>query len=146
MDALDWYSRQWRQRRNIIWWIEATVVEIGPNSEESSIVKAQDLVEHETMSDYEEWKEQEEMPTELPDVIPETFLWNVFDQLVDAFTILGTGGDDNAMGGRWKEIVHSDVHLQNVFVKKHENAVGTPLPANPEDGSDRFIRYEIEEV
>lgn len=46
--------------------------------------------------------------------------WHVFDQLVDAALIMQRGGDpfvDLPNAERCKEIVHKDLHLDNIFVK-----------------------------
>jgi hypothetical protein len=60
----------------------------------------------------------------LPAVIPESFLWTVFDQLVDAFIILGTGGAKKGTDKKWQEMVHLDVTLMNIFAKKAKGAEG----------------------
>ena len=100
--------------------------------------------EYDEMSDIEEWHD-DDIEDNLPDVIPERFLWTVFDQLVDAFTILGTGGDGGPEGEQWKEIVHKDVHLGNIFVKKRNDAEGVRLEEEP--GKNHwFVRFEPEEV
>lgn len=147
MDALDWYSRQWGRRRNIFRWIEARAatplaeITLGDEDDDTAQVNVvgQDPSSVPNMDEFHEMPDFEEIPEELPEVIPEAFLWTVFDQLVDAFAILGNGGDNKAKDEKWKEIVHSDVHLQNIFVKKHENATGNPLPPDPKDGDDKFV-------
>jgi hypothetical protein len=53
-------------------------------------------------------------------VIPESFLWAVFRDLVDACIFLRDGADplvDMPEGQDWRSIVHKDMHLGNVFVK-----------------------------
>ena len=210
LEALDWYSRKWRRRRNMYRWVEtnadlrkvyedygqgdATEAELIttkknawdlyaaykglPVDQEMTIpaprnspspqaidirfdddepkevaqpaVATEDndqngaFEEYDEMSDIEEWHD-DAIDDELPDVIPEKFLWTVFDQLVNAFTILGTGGDGEPEGEQWKEIVHKDVHLGNIFVKKRDDAEGVRI----EEQSGKahwFVRYEPEEV
>jgi hypothetical protein len=98
------------------------------------------------MSDVEDWH-NDDIPEELHDVIPEAFLWTVFDQLVDAFIILGTGGGGGgAEYEEWDEIVHKDVHLQNVFVKRAEGAKGVPRAATSKETDHRLVRFEANEV
>jgi hypothetical protein len=68
----------------------------------------------------------------------------VFDQLVDAFTMLGSGRineeDDDV---DWNEIVHRDGHLGNVFVKPVNGAVGKET--SKEDGH-RYRQFGAHEV
>jgi hypothetical protein len=97
------------------------------------------------MSDIEDWHD-DDIPLELHEVIPEAFIWTVFDQLIDAFIVMGTGGGGGAEYEEWHEIVHKDVHLQNILVKRFEGAHGVPL-AGKIDGSDHsLVRFEEEEV
>jgi len=100
--------------------------------------------EYDEMSDIEEWH-NDDIDDNLPGVIPERFLWTVFDQLVDAFTILGTGGDGRPEGEQWKEIVHKDVHLGNIFVKKRDDADGVRLEEEP-GKAHWFVHFQPEEV
>ncbi|CAN9129838.1 unnamed protein product [Alternaria alternata] len=83
--------------------------------------------EYENMSELGDWH-GDPLPADLPEVIPEWFLWIVFDQLLDAFTMLGSGRineeDDDV---DWNEIVHRDGHLGNVFVKPADGAVGKEI-------------------
>jgi hypothetical protein len=213
MDAMDWYSRIWRRRRNFFTWIEmhpelrtalddrrtgqgTDVVVIrerkrawnrftqdprykqpkrteepmeGPIEEKSPppdelwlddedgfihVPAAENHMEADPnfddfkdMSDIEDWHKDDlsDVPTE---VIPEAFLWTVFDQLLDAFIILGKGGEDVAEGKEIdrREIVHKDVHLQNIFVRRHEGAKGIAQPVVTKDTSQQLVRFGMEEV
>jgi hypothetical protein len=213
MDALDWYSRKWRRRRNVFRWIEAhpklhtalddrrigkgknaavakererawnrfkthpeytqpkpteeptegSAEEITPSPDELHfdedgeihLIAAENHIEpdpnnfHEfkDMSDIEDWHDKDSpiVPTE---VIPEAFLWTVFDQLIDAFIILGKGSEDVAEGEEIDrpEIVHKDVHLQNIFVKNHEGAKGVPQSQRAKDADHDFVQFEVDEV
>ena len=51
------------------------------------------------------------------DVIPEAFLWHVFDQLVNAALVMHRGAVPLVGEGPWKEIVHKDLHLGNILLK-----------------------------
>ncbi|KAH7380278.1 hypothetical protein DE146DRAFT_761009 [Phaeosphaeria sp. MPI-PUGE-AT-0046c] len=87
-----------------------------------------------------------DLPEEPEDVIPERFIWTVFDQLVDALTILAIGGDVSGSDDKeWKEIVHNDVHLQNIFVKRAEHAENTPLPPTENESNEGIVQYEAHE-
>jgi hypothetical protein len=196
MDALDWYSQQWRRRRNHFKWIEmhpdlrdalderrtgqgtgAAVArerkiawgrlmgdsgspppdEIRFDEEEDHMVHVPAVAgdteldpnfdDFKDMSDIEDWHDSD-LSDALPGVIPEAFLWTVFDQLLDAFIVFGKGGDDAAEGVEMvrPEIVHKDVHLQNIFVKKHEGAEGEPLPSAKKGTGHRFVRFTVEDV
>jgi hypothetical protein len=209
MDALDWYSRQWRRRHNMFRWIEAhpelkdalnnadededgndavatartnawdtytsdpqyqkrgaSQLPVGVSSSpEAAEIRLSDddegprhrasakseprfdpnFDEWETMSDIEEWHGHD-VPEAIPDVIPEGFLWTVFDQLVDAFTVLGTGGVQEGDHEEHKEIVHGDVTLQNIFVKKAEKAEGVVDAESRMDANHRLVQYEAKEV
>jgi hypothetical protein len=196
MDALDWYSQQWRRRRNHFKWIEihpdlrdaldkrrtgqgtgAAVArerkrawgrlmgdsgspppnEIRFDEEEDHMVHVPAVAgdteldpnfdDFKDMSDIEDWHDSD-LSDALPGVIPEAFLWTVFDQLLDAFIVFGKGSDDAAEGVEMDrpEIVHKDVHLQNIFVKKHEGAEGEPLPSAKKETGHRFVRFDVEDV
>lgn len=99
--------------------------------------------EYENMSEFDDWRD-DPLPVDLSEVIPEWFLWIVFDQLVDAFTMLGSGRineeDDDV---DWNEIVHRDGHLGNVFVKPADGAVGKEI--SKEDGHQyrQFGAHEV---
>jgi hypothetical protein len=100
----------------------------------------------ENMSDIENWHHIR-IPTDgLPEVIPESFLWTVFDQLVDAFIILGTGGAKKGKGKKWQEMVHCDVTLANIFAKKTKGAEGVVEPNFYNGGKTRVIRFENEKA
>jgi hypothetical protein len=75
----------------------------------------------------ENWKAVKDLP-EPADVIPESFLWEVFRALVDACLFMRDGatrtdGETPLLvtmmppGQEWRPIMHCDIHLQNVFVK-----------------------------
>ncbi|KAJ4376031.1 hypothetical protein N0V83_001311 [Neocucurbitaria cava] len=100
--------------------------------------------EYETMSGLSDWH-NDDLPEDLPEVIPESFLWTVFDQLVDAFSVLGSGRVEERDDGdgvekrAWNEIVHRDVHLMNIFVKPiDENAAGALVESHAEFRFERF--------
>jgi hypothetical protein len=97
------------------------------------------------VSDFGEWRDTD-LPAEPQDVIPEAFLWSVFDQLLDAFHIMGTGGNESLEDESWQEIVHRDVHLQNIFVKGKEGADGEVNGADTLNKPDWFVGYNDEEV
>lgn len=99
--------------------------------------------EYEHMSEIEDWH-NDQLPDELPDVIPEWFLWRVFDQLVDAFTMLGSGRineDDDDVD--WNEIVHRDGHLMNIFVKPAEGAAGKEVEPEDKHHHRQFGAHEV---
>ena len=58
--------------------------------------------------------------------IPEAFLWTVFNSLVDALLVLKNGNGHDVEGGKWKEIVHLDLSLSNIFVSLPMKEDGTP--------------------
>jgi hypothetical protein len=213
MDAMDWYSRNWRRRRNFFTWIEmhpelrtaiddrrkgqgtaAAVVKErkrawnrfrrdprykqpkrtekfieGPIEEaspppdelwlddedgfvhvpaaEKNMEADPNFNDFKDMSDIKDWHD-DDLPDAPTEVIPEAFLWTVFDQLLDAFIVLGKGGEDVAEGKQIDrpEIVHKDVHLQNIFVKRHEGAKGIAQPVVTKDASQQLVRFNVEEV
>ncbi|CAO2652089.1 Nn.00g003720.m01.CDS01 [Neocucurbitaria sp. VM-36] len=99
--------------------------------------------DYEAMSGLSDWHD-EDLPEELPEVIPESFLWTVFDQLVDAFSVMGTGSvEDDGKKAAWNEIVHRDVHLMNIFVKPSNNVTGTPVES---DVNYRFERFKAKDA
>jgi hypothetical protein len=71
---------------------------------------------------------EEERTEDLPDTIPERFIWHVFRALVKANLFLkrGKGGPDS----RWKETFHWDLGPQNVFLAQQ------PLMEDDEDGDE----------
>jgi hypothetical protein len=71
---------------------------------------------------------EEERTEDLPDTIPERFIWHVFRASVKANLFLkrGKGGPDS----RWKETFHWDLGPQNVFLAQR------PLMEDDEDGDE----------
>lgn len=138
-DALDWYRKQWERRRNKFRWLD-THPEIERAREEGNhdfanwlnqeawdeyITAMNDRldgrdnnsgIEFDEMSGIDKWH-GEEVGSALPDVIPEAFLWQVFDQLVGACLIMQRGANPVIGPKAWKEIVHKDIHLGNVLLK-----------------------------
>lgn len=110
--------------------------------------------EYDEMSRLKNWHD-EDLPTRLPDMIPEAFLWVVFDQLIDAYTMLGTERTDISATATedkenvresqqpWDEIIHRDGHLLNIFLKSTDGAQGIPFDADisKETRSHRFNRF-----
>lgn len=80
---------------------------------------------------------------EAMEVIPEAFLWRVFQELVEACMFLRDGnGVDVGAGGDWRPILHRDLHLQNVFLRSGQNKLAAPLP---DDRFQRFISEYVED-
>lgn len=146
--ALEHYSRLWRRRRNMYKWSnyverqpeiqqardnpenlpEESVEEDVRDTKREIVERVQEAPENHSdrefgdMSDLEDWFD-DELEDHLPEVIPEAFLWHVFDQLVDAALIMQRGANPFVpMAGeeKWKEIVHRDMHTGNIFVKPNE--------------------------
>ena len=71
---------------------------------------------------------EEERTEDLPDTIPEQFIWHVFRALVKAnlFLKIGKGRPDS----RWKETFHWDLGPQNVFLAQR------PLMEDDEDSDE----------
>lgn len=85
---------------------------------------------------------QADLPEEPKEVVPERFIWTVFDQLVDAFTILATGGEvpeNDDM--KWKEIFTKMFMRCKSLCTKADGAEGTPVP-----DFDGFVQYDAHEV
>jgi hypothetical protein len=106
------------------------------------------------MSDIDVWHD-EGLPADEPEVIPEWFLWKVFDQLVDAYTMLGvgrvsTGRNEEELGADkeegWDEIVHRDGHLMNIFVKPAVGAAGVLYEQESKDAGKRCDRFTVDQV
>lgn len=89
----------------------------------------------------------EEISEELPEVIPEAFLWQVFDQLVGAALVMQKGATPFVGETKWKEIVHRDIHFGNLFVKPCDEGVyGSDRTADsqrPGDGIARSTKTEV---
>ena len=172
--ALEWYSRQWRRRRHMFKWqqwvdIQPEILEAKRNrggyspgtvvddvretkteilekiqSAEGSVYRGKDFSE---MSGIEDWY-QDDLPNDVPLVIPEAFLWHVFDQLVDAALILHRGAEPLIGENKWKEIVHKDMHTGNIFMKpKAEGVFGVELEQERKDSQrKRFATMKKSEV
>ena len=61
-------------------------------------------------------------PDEL-DVIPEAFLWHVFDQLADAALVMHRGAEPLIGERAWREIVHRDLHLGNILLRPAQESL-----------------------
>lgn len=117
--------------------------------------------EYEDMSGIDEWHTDDVSEDPPEDVIPESFLWAVLNQLADAFSVLSTGkvatthtdkpsGFDEAVdidGEAWKEIRHLDVHIMNIFAKTRDGAKGTRKEYDNDRASDEscFVEFKPEE-
>lgn len=99
-------------------------------------------IEFDAMSVIQERGEEGiELDEKLPDVIPEGFLWHVFRQLVNAVSVMHEGTEHAKESGTWKEIVHRDIHLMNIFVKPAKNGEGT-FKADMDNSQIRTFRQE----
>ncbi|KAF2845638.1 hypothetical protein T440DRAFT_522521 [Plenodomus tracheiphilus IPT5] len=75
----------------------------------------------------------------VPEVIPESFIWKVFDKLADAYLMLhqgqadpvadwelpedaGASAEDREL--HWQEMIHQDGHFGNIFMKYIDGAHG----------------------
>ncbi|KAG9193986.1 hypothetical protein G6011_04021 [Alternaria panax] len=104
------------------------------------------MEEYENMSGIADWHDNP-LPDKLPDFIPEWFLWIVFDQLVDAYTMLGSGRTDEEDDDvDWNEIVHRDGHLMKIFVKTAEGAIGKEIKPEGEHCYRQFSAHEAPSV
>jgi hypothetical protein len=61
----------------------------------------------------------------LPDYIPESFIWYVFDALVGAFTGFKNGKGEEYREAPWREIIHFDLCTYKIFVAPPRRADGT---------------------
>jgi hypothetical protein len=84
------------------------------------------------------------------DVIPEAFLWHVFDQLVNAALVMHRGAVPLVGEGPWKEIVHKDLHLGNILLKPkaaEQTSDGSEprhdRPLKSEKNSIKFVKTEV---
>lgn len=113
-------------------------------SAEGSVYRGKDFSE---MSGIEDWY-QDDLPNDVPLVIPEAFLWHVFDQLVDAALILHRGAEPLIGENKWKEIVHKDMHTGNIFMKpKADGVFGVELEEERKDSQrKRFATMKKSEV
>jgi hypothetical protein len=98
-------------------------------------------------ADKDTWDElMDEMPA-LPATIDEGFLWHVFDSLANALKVLKNGTGRLIERKAWKEIMHVDLHLMNVFVKPPEPDVGVTKEESSQDGEvELSIEYTGKEV
>lgn len=86
----------------------------------------------------------DEFPTKEPKyVIPESFLWKIFDNLAEAYLMLGRGevgetlGDEGPEHSGWQEMVHRDGHPGNIFIKSVDGTLGRAVKSSGD------YRYEI---
>jgi hypothetical protein len=74
-------------------------------------------------------------------VIPESFIWAIFRDLVDACIFLRDGAEPRVVmleGQDWRPIVHRDMHLKNLFVKPPTDGDGV-VAGDLEDSTwDKF--------
>ena len=104
LKAFEFYSRQWRIRRDHY---RLEKVHDGFRTDEDHD-KITHLVEEDSFPD----------KSDDLDVIPEKFLWRVFENLVDACILLRDGAGKRLEDDRpWRPIIHRDLHLSNVFLK-----------------------------
>jgi hypothetical protein len=89
----------------------------GETAEERAARQLRTSTEFDDMSESALLKLGNEPDHELPEVIPESFLWHVFEQLVDVLTLLHQDNGQEIEGKPWREIVHRDIHTLNIFVK-----------------------------
>lgn len=83
-------------------------------------------------------------PNNLP-VIPESFLWQTFLNLVEACIFMRDGAGVKVNGKQWRSIVHRDLHVDNVFMKVSEDCNPQKIEANHQDlinFYDNFIEDE----
>ena len=63
--------------------------------------------------------------------IPESFIWHLFEGLVDACLVLEQGRKDVAVKD-WKPLVHNDLHEGNIMLNSNPNdptvSVGCEFP------------------
>jgi hypothetical protein len=81
-------------------------------------------------------------------VIPEDFLWHVFESLVNALTVLHQGGEHESKGKTRKEIVHRDIHSGNIFIRPEVGKEGKAVPQNENDVAHgvQTLSFELDEV
>jgi hypothetical protein len=137
-DAWNEYTRERDQRAN------DAIYGIQRVATGSEIYQERTHAEFDNMPGIARWNGQR-LPEELPEVIDEGFLWHVFDSLATALLVLKNGNNVEVQGKEWKEIVHKDLYLSNVFVKPPENSDGKVLNALSSD-EDCLIEYTQDEV
>lgn len=79
------------------------------------------------------------------DVIPEAFLWHVFDRLANAALIMHRGGQPLLGDREWSEIVHKDLHLGNIFLKPAEER-SDGSESEPDRDEDGFVEFSKTQV
>ena len=79
------------------------------------------------------------------DVIPEAFLWHVFDRLANAALIMHRGGQPLLGDREWSEIVHKDLHLGNIFLKPAEER-SDGSESEPDRDEDGFVEFPKTQV
>ena len=82
------------------------------------------------------------------DVIPEAFLWHVFDRLANAALVMHRGGRPFLGEREWREIVHKDLHLGNIFLKPaEESSDGSESgPDRPPKDRNGFVEFPETQV
>ncbi|KAJ4317772.1 hypothetical protein N0V94_004770 [Neodidymelliopsis sp. IMI 364377] len=168
-NLLQWYSRLWRRRRNHFRWLQAHPITeqpqdedepVSPGGKESALrdtraEKYQEYLddkrkdpEHHVDKEFDDMSGldqfcSDEFDENLPPVIPEAFLWQVFDQLAGAALIMQRGANPLVGRKKWKEIVHKDLHTRNIFVKPTEEGFfGRDPKPDPRALSDSFAKFK----
>ncbi|KAH6625333.1 kinase-like domain-containing protein [Boeremia exigua] len=174
--ALEYYSRAWRRRHTQHRWLMAhpeigNARDLGRRGSAVQVKRDVRDARARVWAEYLDAKEEnpeshkdvhfddltdledcakEEISDDLPEVIPEAFLWQVFGQLAGAALLMHRGADPLVGEKEWKEIVHRDIHLGNIFVKpSKEGAYGSerkPDPRKPEDGIAKFAKTEYPDI
>lgn len=105
--AFEYYSKQWRMRR--ILYQRRIEGEPWPDNDKDEYSDFQKGV----------WKDAQFDPDDgRLTVIPEGFLWETFQHLVNACLMLRDGAGIDVGGNKpWHPIVHKDMHIGNVFLK-----------------------------
>jgi hypothetical protein len=88
------------------------------------------------------------LESQRPSVIPEDFLWHVFEPLVDALTILHQGNKTVSEGKPWREIVRGDIHCANIFIRPGEDQKGEVVSQSKyeEDDDMQTLSFESDNV
>jgi hypothetical protein len=105
--AFEYYSKQWRMRR--ILYQRRIEGQAWPEKDKDKHPDFQQGV----------WKDEQFDPNDGKlTVIPEGFLWETFQHLVNACLVLRDGAGTDVGGNKsWHPIVHKDMHIGNVFLK-----------------------------
>lgn len=140
--ALSYYSKMWSVRRL---WAAYRMDEEGDDPVDAD--QWEDLFNKVLgmPRTFEFIRKTEEFPVTLEEiaVIPEAFLWRVFQQLVEACTFLRDGaGRQMQIDREWRPILHRDLHLHKVFLQPQEKEDAVPLP---EDELNLFSNIYVED-